>query len=447
MHVGYIRFLAGLLMMATLAHAPVAVAGALDTDQQREKEQLVLRILKSGPMQEQIKKTEAIYRSDPAAKTPSGEATLVSAANSFATVAAQYAANDDRDRPAVMWGTTSEHEWFGYTFPRSYFAIDAPDNVYRSIPIDGAARYEIRGKINAPGPVQQTYVLYNGIPGLTPMDQEGHMLEAAGLQSTDLTVGGDGTFTISVDSDPANGRPNHMQSREDNRHMELLIRNTLADWTTQNPVYLEIERVSGPLLRPAPTDAELAQHAAKVLAGMTTFWRDWYNTRVYAIPTNHIETPWTRKSGYGFNAFGNFTIADDEAWVVTMAPLGAGYMGFQVTDPWGAACESRSATGSFNQNQSKANADGTYTYVVAAKDPGVYNWLDTGGLHVGTYTLRWQELPKDVPSPEGAVRSFQVVKLKDLKSVLSAETVFITPEERKVQQVERAASYDRRMAH
>ena len=37
------------------------------------------------------------------------------------------------------------------------------------------------------------------------------------------------------------------------------------------------------------------------------------------------------------------------------------------------------------------NADGTYTYVIAARDPGVHNWIDTDGLREGILTLRMAE--------------------------------------------------------
>jgi hypothetical protein len=40
-----------------------------------------------------------------------------------------------------------------------------------------------------------------------------------------------------------------------------------------------------------------------------------------------------------------------------------------------------SRTGSMNMSQMAAESDGSFTYVVAHQDPGVYNWLDTGGLH------------------------------------------------------------------
>jgi hypothetical protein len=83
--------------------------------------------------------------------------------------------------------------------------------------------------------------------------------------------------------------------------------------------------------------------------------------------------------------------------------------------------------------------------VVAARDPGVYNWLDTGGLNEGTYQTRWQALPPGVTSADKAVRDVRIVKLIELKGVLPTETVFVNAAERKKQLAIRAASYARRL--
>ena len=35
------------------------------------------------------------------------------------------------------------------------------------------------------------------------------------------------------------------------------------------------------------------------------------------------------------------------------------------------------------------DADGVYRWVVAHRDPGIYNWVDTTGLDHGYLTIRW----------------------------------------------------------
>jgi len=94
--------------------------------------------------------------------------------------------------------------------------------------------------------------------------------------------------------------------------------------------------------------------------------------------------------------------------------------------------------------QAKANADGSYTYVISATDPGVYNWLDPSGMEAGTFGARRQAVPGSA-KPDQAVRNVRVVKLSALKDALPPGTIFATAAERKAQLEERARSYARRL--
>jgi hypothetical protein len=85
-------------------------------------------------------------------------------------------------------------------------------------------------------------------------------------------------------------------------------------------------------------------------------------------------------------------LRDDEALVVTMNPLGAKYLSFQIADPWSITPDYSRFTNGLNNAQSKTNKDGTYTFVISPRDPGTWNWIDTQGLHMGLLLLRWQEL-------------------------------------------------------
>jgi hypothetical protein len=62
-------------------------------------------------------------------------------------------------------------------------------------------------------------------------------------------------------------------------------------------------------------------------------------------------------------------------------------------------------TGSLNNRQARPNKDGTYTYVIAARDPGVHNSLSTGGLHEGQVLIRWQAFQSATAKADGALRS------------------------------------------
>ncbi len=98
-------------------------------------------------------------------------------------------------------------------------------------------------------------------------------------------------------------------------------------------------------------------------------------------------------------------------------------------------------------NQAKPNADGTYTIVISKNDPGVANWVSTGGLNQGTVSIRFQDLGDEAP-----MVSSKVVKIENLRDpdVLPPDTVFIEPEDlatyRAAQIATRQEGFNRRFA-
>jgi hypothetical protein len=137
---------------------------------------------------------------------------------------------------------------------------------------------------------------------------------------------------------------------------------------------------------------------------------------------------------------GQFRLTDDDALVLTVRLGGAKYFIAPITNFWGTTNDILGRTGSLNKTQSVANPDGTYTYVVSVRDPGVHNWVDPSGLHEGIVTLRWAEFPGGRPTRDVAVES-QVVPLARWRDGLPASTRFVTAAERREQIAERARNY------
>jgi hypothetical protein len=416
----------------------------LGTPDQVEKEALALRLLASPAVQEELRNLEAAYARDSIAQMPKGAETLKAAAASMAMNACLGAANKDPDRPVILWGSNAAHAWRGLQVPRSGIVQDNPDNVYRSAPVDGAARYEIRGKVNAPAPAQETFVLYSALPGSTEGEVKEHLTEAASVALNDIAVGPDGSFVVTVDASPAAGRPNHLQTSPDARNASILIRDTMSDWATQNPVALSMERLSGPPIGPAPDEAALALSAAKLLRTTGKYWLDWEHRVYFSRPVNIFSLRFARGTGWGFTQAGHYALEKDEALVVTIERRQAAYFALQLSDLWGPTVNYTERNGSLNQSQARPNSDASYTFVISVDDPGVHNWLDPGGLPAGVFQVRWQNLPPNV-TDEGAVRTLKVVKLRNLKGELPPGAAWVTPQERGAQLAERKASYLRRL--
>jgi len=433
----------GLALTGAPLHAETSASGGvLATPSQIAFEKHVLRIMEHPVLQAEIRRVEALYSADPQGATSTGKATIERAAHAIAVTAAQYAVGEDTDRPGVFWVINAPHDWFGIQFPRSAYGIENPDNVYRNLMVDGAVRYEIHGRLERQGPVEQHFELRDSIPGTGAMGPEGGQ-QVATLSNDTMQIAADGTFTITIDSSPANGRANHMQMPVEGKFL-LIVRDLFTDWGTQNPVALDVRRISGPAVRPARTDDEIAQRATAILSQMAPYWLNYFNQYTYGAQPNQIKQARVRPGGRGMSSGGYFNLAVDQALLITLDAVSAKSLGIQITDPWGVAYEYTNRTSSLNNTQAKPNADRTYTFVVSQRDPGVYNWLDPEGHAAGLMAIRWQAMSGG-GTPDNAVRSAQVVPLARLKQVLPKGTQFVTPAQRKAQQAERAAHYARRL--
>ncbi|MFO0690452.1 MAG: hypothetical protein U0900_17250 [Myxococcota bacterium] len=427
-----------------LAATAATAGGTLSTLGQLEREVRALEILATPDMRRAIDALEQLYRADERGRTAAGAATARRAAESTATAAVYAVVNEDTARPVVFWGANAPHEWFGISVPRGGYGIENPDNVYRSLHVDGASRYEIHGRFPKQGPVELHLVVMDEVPGSSDkMPVEGAGLVAT-LRSDAMQIDPDGRFTITLDSDPANGRPNHLQLPKSGTY-PVYVRDLFTDWSRQSPVALEAFRVAGPPAPPVEPVAKQAEAAARRLDRMGRFWLGFNNRFLYTLAPNTLTPPRNRPGGRGLSNSGHFALADDEALVLTLDPLGAGSFDVQLADPWGVAYEYVGRTSSLNHAQSVANADGSITFVVSAKDPGVHNWLDPDGQSAGIVIGRWQVLPGEVDASK-AVREVRVVKQGALREALPPGTRFVTPAEREAQRGERARQYTRRLA-
>jgi hypothetical protein len=428
------------------SHALPATAAqntaALATADQQAVEALATTIFATPAVKEQIARSKQLFLASPVASGDEAKASAARAANEFAFAAVLDAVNGDSARPRIVWAFTAPRQWAGHTVPGSRWGIVNPDNVYRFAPVDGSSKYELTVHPTAPGPVQFSFLIYDSFVG--EGGRQDHLdSPIASLRDQDIKTNGDGSFTISIDNTPAEGRANHLQTTPDAR--VLLIRNTFNQWGTQNPQAATVRRIDGPAVT-APTQEQITQRAVELIKAGTDTILGWETKGFAAQATaNTIANPFVRGGGWGFAASGSYRIAQDEALVVTLSPAGARYVGFDLTDPWLVSREHIRATGSLNNGQVAANSDGTYTYVIAARDPGVTNWADTGGAHEGKLLIRWQVVPESAKA-DGAVREVRLVKLAQLHSVLPAGFKSVGADERRELNKARAAEYAHRYA-
>jgi hypothetical protein len=439
---------AAVLLLATLLSAGAARGeGPLATADQREVEEQAIALLSAPELvkarAEALDKLEAA----PASASPDGRNAAKQAADELTYAAALAAVNGDPARPRVVWAFTAPRSWQGRQVPGSRWGIDNPDNVYRIIPVDGTSRYEVSVRTGQAGPLQFSFLVYSSFAGEEGKEKA---LDApvAGLRDRDIQAGADGAFTITIGPEAAGGRKNHIQTTDEARY--LLVRNTFDRWEQQAPFAVEVRRVGGPPPPPPPGRAAVAAKAAAFAGAIAQRLVEWTAgtsalLNVDAKSPNVVGKPFTRGGGWGFGSTGRWKVADGEALLVTLDPSGAAYLGFDLVDPWLVSREHIRAAGSLNNRQAVANADGTITYVIAAKDPGVANWADTGGSHQGQLFIRWQVLPEATKSIEGAVRQVKLVKLSEVAGRFPA-SARVTPAQRTAAHQARAKAYAHRYA-
>jgi len=348
--------------------------------------------------------------------------------------AAVWSLNQDPERPRVVTITRLAHQLGELSIPGSRWGLDNPDSVYRVIPISGDERYVIRGRVREKRLTENYFTLW---------DENFNTVDV--LSGADLALEADGRFTISVDSDPAGSRPNHIRSAPEAH--EFYIRDVIQDWSTETPNELEIERLGSDPGRPALTSDEQASLTARFMlhyADSTVRW----NAQALEKPANELLFTIDRDTDGALRnqmyILGHFKLEDDEALVLDVHTGGARYFIAPITNVWGTTNEIAERTGSLNLSQSLPNADGSYTYVLSRKDPGVHNWLDPSDMGEGILTLRWAEFPSGRAGTDVSAAS-RVVRFGELEKSLPPETRFVTPDERAAQCSERAAAYRRRL--
>ena len=374
------------------------------------------------------------------------------------------------------------HTWYGQMVPGSRILYDNPDTVYRFMAVNKTSTYVIRGKFENwdPAhpenvPADTTFSLLTGLSGNT----------AAVLNRDDLEINANGEFQILVSGDPkpADYNGNYLQLTSDSTL--IAARDTLSDWNSQQPMSLSIERVSGPpnsflaqmgiftipLIGPAVSDSPLLTQLVSIIpplpelpivrgavtsvimviglqmereyirvATVDAATGDKREPNVFTDPTSNAAFLNTQLQSAGY-----FQLKDDEALILTIDRKDAGYFNVPVTNDWTITDNYWDQQTSLNNVQAVPDgAGGTkYTIVISKTDPGVYNWVSTGGLNQGTASIRFQDLGSGSPTV-----SSQVVKISELHDpgVLPPGTVWVTPDERDTQIAARQAGFNNRFA-
>jgi hypothetical protein len=274
-------------------------------------------------------------------------------------------------------------EFVAFGPPDVTFGIPNPDNLYQRCVIDPECTYRIRGRRNT------IHFLSLGAqaPGVAARPGTASHIDDARLE-----FGDDGTFEIVVSATRLPGT--WLQVSPETR--TIMVRQTFLDRANEIAADLEIECVDGPSAPPAPppdpTEKLLA--AAGQVVMLATFWADWVvafseraevNEMFIVDEETHLAVggdPEVR------TPLGRWRIESGEALVIDLRPPSCDYWNVQLANIWSEPLDAPGRT-CLNSRDAMLESDGSCRVVVTSDDPGVANWLDTGGHRQGLTSVRW----------------------------------------------------------
>ena len=284
--------------------------------------------------------------------------------------------------------------------------LDNPDYVYGGARLSPRFEYRLRGQIN------DAHLLgfgaFSGGLG-TPTG----LVRDAYLTSDELEIDSAGRLEIAISREKRPG--NWLEMREATN--SLSIRQTLLRRAEQTPAHFELVRSDGGEA-PAPLDpARFGQSLDRVgtmLGGVVGQFIGWTESfRAHAHQVRPLDAKLLSLAQGDANTsyhYSYWEIDEEEAFVIELEPPAQfDYWNIQIGNHWLESLDFMRHQTHVNHETAVANPDGSVRVIVAQRDPGLPNWLDTAGHRRGALALRWVGASEIPPNPRS-----RVVKLSDL---------------------------------
>lgn len=263
---------------------------------------------------------------------------------------------------------------------------DNPDNRYLFARINGANEYVIRG---TRGTV--SYLSIGTQKG--GYETDGKMEQTGFIDAKDLQCDADGRFELVLSAERQPGNWLRIEPASN----AVIVRQTFLDRGREQPAQLSIQR-RGVGSQPQPLSAQRLHtgltNAARFVEGTAKVFADWaqsYLPHSNALPPANQTV--CQKAGGDPNIFyyhSHWQLASDEVLVIHLARVPeCRFWNLQINNYWMESLDYRYHRIHHNQHSAKLDADGGVTLVLAHRDPGHPNWLETAGHDNGTMCLRW----------------------------------------------------------
>ena len=187
---------------------------------------------------------------------------------------------------------------------------------------------------------------------------------------------------------------------------QLVIREVYNDWSAQRGK-VAIARVDTAGTAPPPLTNDLIEKrfavAGKQLVQRIKTWLQFPQWFYMNIPVNTMVAPRLTPGGLAtqYSSAGHFELTPDQALVITLPATDAPYLGFQLGSLWYVSLDYINHQTSLNGTQAQVDADGKIRIVVADRNPGVTNWVETLGHRKGFLQFRWQRVSRELTEADG----------------------------------------------
>jgi hypothetical protein len=265
---------------------------------------------------------------------------------------------------------------------------DNPDNHYFNAQISGKYEYRIKGKRNSIHYIG--FFIQNGHYGTT-----GGMELCGKIEHTDLQIESDGSFEIILSKIPKG--KNWLKIMDETSL--VIVRQTFLDRKAEVPAELQIENLDGRQV-PDPITPQMMDEGLKTasmfVAGASLLFSRW--AKGFQEHTNRLPLfdQATSNNAGGDPAIiyyhSHWKLAKDEALVIEVNPPDCDSWNFQLNNYWMESLDYRYFTICINKSSAIYEKDGSVKIIVAHKDPGHSNWINTCEHLEGTMCWRWYRL-------------------------------------------------------
>lgn len=265
---------------------------------------------------------------------------------------------------------------------------DNPDNYYFNAQISGNNEYKIKGFRNSVHYIG--FFTQNGNYGTT-----GGLTPCGVLEGKNLVLEADGSFEIIL-SKVKRGK-NWLKL--ENETGLVIVRQTFYDRFTEAAAEFTIENMSG-LKSPSEISpkmiAEGLQMASLFVAGAPLLFARWAKGfKKHANRLPQFDPKISNAAGGDANIIyyhSYWNIKEDEALLINVQPPACENWNFQLNNYWMESLDYRYHTICINKGSAHYKDDKSVQIIVAHKNPGHKNWLNTCGHFEGTMCWRWYRL-------------------------------------------------------